>query len=293
MSKKRLLFLINPISGVGKKNTIPPLIQSHLNLNLFDYEIEYTKYAKHAFKIAQNRKNEFDGVIAIGGDGTVNEVGAALVDSNTALGIIPTGSGNGLARHLNIPLKIPEAIKKINAFKPIIIDTGLVNNKTFIGTCGFGFDAFIAKKFDEFHQRGFLAYAWLVQREFPTYKPNTFIISFKDKIIKKDAFMYSIANSSQFGNGFTISPQSELNDGKFEHVFLDDFNWYNSPALLGRFFTKKIQESPFFHELKSSKSCHIKIPNLKKVYYHIDGEAMVGGNEFDVKVKAASLKVIR
>ena len=114
--KKKILFIINPISGVGKKNIIPPLIEQHINADGFDYKIKYTEYRNHGHEIALEGKEQYNAIIAVGGDGSVNEIGSALVNSEAALGIIPCGSGNGLARHLKIPLKPADAIKRINLF---------------------------------------------------------------------------------------------------------------------------------------------------------------------------------
>jgi len=293
MSEKvDILFLINPISGVGKKNVIPEYIDKFLDKTKFNHEIEYTQYRKHGFEIATKSKDKFNIIVAIGGDGTVNEIGSALINSSTSLGIIPTGSGNGMARHLKIPLKIKQALLTINKLNRITIDTATVNNIPFIGVCGFGYDAYIAKKFDEHNKRGFLTYAKLIKQEFSTYKPLTFKVTHQNKVIERKAFMYCIANSSQFGNGFTISPKSDLQDGVFEHVFLDEFKFKDMFLMGKQFFTKQIDNSKFYHKFDASEDVTIELLNQDKSIFHIDGEPMEGDSIFTVKIVPNSLHII-
>lgn len=290
--KKNILFLINPISGVGRKNIIPKCIDKYLDKDKFSYQIENTEYRKHGHEIALSRKDDFDIIVAIGGDGTVNEIGTALINSNTALGIIPTGSGNGLARHLNIPLKIKNALFTINNCNSITIDTATVNNIPFLGTCGFGFDAHIAQKFDEYHKRGFISYAKLINREFKTYQPLSFKITTANDTFVKFALMYSVANSSQFGNGFTISPKSDLQDGIFEHIFIDHFKIKNLLLMGRQFFNKQIHKSKFFSSFDAKEDVQIEILNKETSIFHVDGEPIKGNNHFEIKIVPMSLIII-
>ena len=150
---------MNPISGTMSKAAIPSLIEKYLNHDCFDYEIAKTAYAGHAVELATKAKDEgIDIVVAIGGDGTVNEVARAVVHSNTALGIIPCGSGNGLARHLMLPMNVAKAIQIINEAEIHLLDYGIINDHPFFCTCGMGFDAFISHKFAEAGKRGPITY---------------------------------------------------------------------------------------------------------------------------------------
>ena len=290
--QKKILFIINPISGVGKKNTVPPLIEKHLNADLFKWEIRYTKKRSHGAEIAAEERTNFDAIIAVGGDGSVNEIGSALVGHNCALGIIPCGSGNGIARHLRIPLKIEDALKRIADFSVSLMDTGLVNKLPFIGTCGFGFDAHIAEKFDSFGKRGFFSYARLVVREFNKYQSPVFKIKGKNIDIEKNAIMCSIANSSQFGNGFTISPNSDIQDGIFELVFLERFSTLEAPFITKKFFSKSIHKSKHFSSISFSDQISITVNSEKDLYYHIDGEPIKGKGCFTVTILPKSLHII-
>ncbi|NOQ75697.1 MAG: hypothetical protein GQ574_27065 [Crocinitomix sp.] len=289
---KKILFIINPISGVGKKNTIPPLIATYLSADKFSWDIKYTEKRKHGAEIASTEKENYDAIIAVGGDGSVNEIGSALIGHKCALGIIPCGSGNGLARHLHIPLKVKGALQRIAEFNPFPIDTGLVNDKPFLGTCGFGFDAHVAEKFDSFGKRGFFSYARLVIREYNRYQAPTFKITGKDIEIEKEAVMCSIANSSQFGNGFTISPNSDIQDGIFELVLLDRFGWLKAPAVSRKFFSKSIQSSKYFSSVAFKEELNITIPESDSVSYHIDGESLRGDGNFKIQIQPKSLTLL-
>jgi diacylglycerol kinase (ATP) len=291
-TQKKIVFIINPISGVGKKNTIPPLIEKHLDHTCFEYEIQYTKFRGHGFELAHALKDAADVIVAVGGDGSVNEIGSALIGSNCALAIIPCGSGNGLARHLKIPLNHAEAIKRINQFQLQKMDTGQVNEHYFLGTCGFGFDAHVAQKFDEHPKRGFITYIKLVLGEFKKYQAQQFNIQIAGETFEKKAFMCSVANSSQFGNGFTISPLSDIQDGKFELIFLKNFPWYRAPALARRFFNRTVHRSKLFESVTFEKNATIRLAGSNAITLHVDGEPKGNDHSFEVQIIPASLFVL-
>lgn len=292
-NKFKILFLINPISGVGKKKIIPTYIDKYLNKQKFDYRIAYTQYRQHAHQLALDGKAKYDIIVAIGGDGTVNEVGSALVHSNCALAIIPTGSGNGFAHHLKIPKKIKQAILTINNYHVITVDTGIVNQKVFIGTCGFGFDAHIAKKFDEYHKRGLMSYVKLIRKEFKTYQPKSYIVTIGNTIKKFNAFMFCVANSSEFGNGFVISPNSNLQDGIFENITLNKFKFKEVFKLGRQIFGRTIDKSIHFNCFTTQSDYQIEILEQDTAIYHIDGEYLQSDtNKFNIKIDSQSLKVV-
>jgi len=291
-TKKKIAFIINPISGVGKKNTLPRLIEKHLDHQQFDYSIHYTKHRKHGYQIALEVKNINDIIVAVGGDGSVNEIGSALINSTCALAIIPCGSGNGLARHANIPMNHISAINHINLSDPKKIDTGKVNGHSFLGTSGFGFDGHIAKKFDEYHKRGFLSYVRLVLKEYKTYQPFTFKITSATSSFERTALLCSVANSSQFGNGFTISPLSDLQDGKFELIFLSQLKWTRLPGVVRRFFNKRIHKSAHFESMIFENEIHIELKNGSSTFFHLDGEPLDKASAFHIQILPASLMLI-
>jgi len=287
--KKRIRFIINPISGIGKKNQLPDLIETYLDHNKYDYEIRLTEYRKHARQIAIDSCLEgFDIVCAVGGDGSVHEVGTGLIGTATRLAIIPTGSGNGLARHLKIPLNIIEAIKCINEGHSSKMDTILANDKPFLGFGGYGFDAFIAKRFDEYHKRGFSSYVKLVLKEFFRYKPVHTIIETENQLIEDHYFLCSIANSSEFGNGFCISPNSKLDDGILELCLLRPIKLMALPGLVTDFFRRKADQNKNI-QIISFRKARIRI---KGNIAHYDGEPFNVRNELNIEVKPKSLNIL-
>lgn len=290
--RKKILFIINPISGLGKKNKIPGLLEKYLNREKFDLEIEYTQKRKHGAEITKEFRSQFDAIVAVGGDGSVNEIGSELINHECALGILPCGSGNGLARHLKIPLDISKAIQRIGDFNPIKIDTGKVNDKPFLGTCGFGFDAHVAHKFDSFGKRGLISYIKVVISEYTKYEMPTIRISGKDFEEVKNVILCTVANSSQFGNGFTISPNSDIQDGIFELVFLERFHWIKSPVIASKFFSRSIHTSKHFSRRAFTDEILIQIESTTPCFYHIDGEPFSDANEFKLTIEPRSLFIL-
>ena len=267
--KQTIRFIVNPISGVGKKNYIPDLIENYLDHNKFDYDIAFTEYKLHAKTLAKQSSEEgIDIVCAVGGDGSVHEVGTALIGTKTKLAILPVGSGNGLARHLKISMNIREAIECINNSKSIAMDTVLVNEKSFLGVGGYGFDAVVAKRFDTHRRRGLWGYIQLILREFFRFNPINASIDIDGKIKTLPVVLLTVANSSQFGNGFTISPKSDVTDGELELVVLRPFTIWSAPLIVYRFFTKRSDTSRF-SEIIPFKTAKLK---LSKKIAHYDGE---------------------
>lgn len=287
--KKKIRFIINPISGIGNKGDIPKLIEEHLDLDVFDYDIAYTEYRKHAKIIATaSAELSYDIVCAVGGDGSVHEVGTALIGTDTKLAILPIGSGNGLARHLNIPLNVKDAILCINRNQAIKMDTVLVNDKSFLGVGGYGFDAVIAKKFDTHHKRGFRGYAYLIIREFFKYNPINVSIDLDGKVKTLPVVLCTVANASQFGNGFTVSPKSDVTDGELELCLLKPFSIWSAPSIIFRFFRKSGDKSRFTEIIPFKK---VKIQLSKKIA-HYDGEPFDVKDELNVSVVPKSLNIL-
>jgi diacylglycerol kinase family enzyme len=287
--KKKIRFIINPISGGVKKAKVPQMIEKYLNHDLFEYDIAITQYKQHAKSIAvESAKEGIDIVCAVGGDGSVHEVGTALVGTKCCMAIIPTGSGNGLARHLKVPLNTPQAIQNINDLNMIQMDTGLANDKPFLGVGGYGFDAFIAKRFDEYHIRGFWGYIQLVYEEYFSYQPPKMKIILADEVIKGKFLMCSIANSSEFGNGFCISPKSDVRDGQMELVLLTKFSWWRTMGVISRFFLKRIEGSNYIRIVPFKKARIV----LEIPLAHYDGEPFDVRNEINIEIIPQSLYVL-
>lgn len=288
--KNRILFIVNPISGIGKQKIIEQAVEKYIDKAVFDTHFAYTQYSGHAEDICHNAVNRYNIIVATGGDGTVNEVSRPLINSNSILAVIPTGSGNGFARFFKIPLKINEAIKLINKQNIINIDTALINDKSFVNVAGIGFDAHIAHLFDNFGKRGFFPYIWLVMKNFANYKSKTYEIKFDKNTVSENAFVISIANSSQFGFNAHIAPKAKTDDGILNITVLQRFPIWVAPALAARLFLKNIHKSKFVRTFTASK-INIKT-STSETEAHIDGEAVVIDGDIRISVNPNSLRVI-
>ena len=288
--KKKIVFIMNPISGTSDKKDIPYLIEELLDKEQFDYSIRETEYAGHAYEIAKESKEQgIDIVVAVGGDGTVNEVGRALVHSNTALGIIPTGSGNGLARHLLIPMKIKWAIQVINDCEITDLDYGIINEHPFFCTCGVGFDAFISEKFAEAGKRGPITYLENILKEGLKYKPETYEIEAENGTIKKKAFLISCANASQYGNNAYIAPQASMSDGMIDVIIMEPFDALEASQISIEMFNKTLDKN---NKIKTFRSKEIKIYRKAPGVIHYDGDPVETGKEIVVTLKEKGIKIL-
>lgn len=283
-----LTFIINPISGHGQKKVVEKQIQTVLSAN-FNYQILYTKGLKHAIELSKEAAEHSDIIVAVGGDGSIHEVGQSLIGKSTKLGIIPMGSGNGLARHLNIPLNIKQAIETINIGNFKTIDCIDFGNLYSLNVSGLGFDAHIAHQFANLGKRGFKSYIKLSISEYFKYKSKTYQIEVNGETIDTTAFLISIANSSQFGNNAYISPKGLIDDGYFELVILSPFPKIYAPSLGLKLFTKSIKQSKYITVIKTKQA---KISCDEAFLFHIDGEPMGEKKELDINVKPSSLNII-
>jgi lipid kinase, YegS/Rv2252/BmrU family len=281
---------MNPISGTSDKKDIPYLIEELLDKEQFDYSIRETEYAGHAYEIAKESKEQgIDIVVAVGGDGTVNEVGRALVHSNTALGIIPTGSGNGLARHLLIPMKIKGAIQVLNDCEITDLDYGIINEHPFFCTCGVGFDAFISEKFAEAGKRGPITYLENILKEGLKYEPETYEIEAGNGTIKKKAFLISCANASQYGNNAYIAPQASMSDGMIDVIIMEPFDALEASQISIEMFNKTLDKN---NKIKTFRSKEIKIYRKAPGVIHYDGDPVETGKEIVVTLKEKGIKIL-
>ncbi len=287
--KKKICFIVNPISGVGRQKVIEKMIDRHLNRTLFEYEVVYTKAAKHATELAkQAAADNFNIVTAVGGDGSVNETARGLIGTNTAMAVIPTGSGNGLARHLNIPLELEKAMDVINNANETRIDTIQFNNETFVNLAGVGFDAHVGWEFAKFGKRGLSSYLKVIIREFPKYKAQNFELIIDGKILNKKAFLISFANGSQWGNNAYIAPLADIADGYIDIAVLKDFSLLHIIPIAFRLFGKTLHQSSHLEFIKTKEV----IVKQGGGIAHIDGEPIEIGNTISIKVNPLSLKVI-
>ena len=288
--KKKAVFIINLISGTSDKAAIPGLIDQYLDKTQFEYEIAVTQYAGHASEIAAKAKDDgVDVVVAIGGDGTVNEVARAIVHSSTALGIIPCGSGNGLARHLLLPLNVRKAIEVINRCEIRQLDYGIINDYPFFCTCGMGFDAFVSMKFAEAGKRGPITYVENVLREGLKYEPETYTIEDDNGTLQYKAFLISCANASQYGNNAYIAPQASMSDGLMDVIIMEPFDVFEAPQISIEMFSKTLDKNS---KIKTFRTRHLHIRRDKPGVIHYDGDPVMTGADIDVELKPKGINII-
>jgi len=287
--KTRVLFLINPISGIGKQKTVENAVQNAIDHRKIEVEIAYTQYAGHARELARAAVGKYAVVVAVGGDGTVNEVGASLVNTTTALAIIPTGSGNGLARFLDIPLRVTRAIQIINQMEVRDIDTLCVDGQVSLNVAGIGFDAHISHLFAKQKNRGPAAYVKLISKEYAKYKSSIYKITIDDKTYQLPAFMITFANSSQWGNNIHIAPQAKIDDGLIDVCIIKEFPIYEGPSLLISILDQSLDQRKYDVVTQAK---HIIIECADGLLGHLDGEPVSFGETAEIKIHPLSLRVI-
>ena len=288
--KKTITFILNPISGTISKSGVPELIGNTIDKDSYDYDIVFTERAGHATEIAAASVSKgTDIVVAVGGDGTVNEVGRALIHSNTALAIMPCGSGNGLARHLMLPMNLKKSIETINKGVIHDLDYGVINDIPFFCTCGMGFDAFVSMKFAEGGKRGPITYVENVLREGLRYKPETYIITDEEGTKIRKAFLISCANASQYGNNAYIAPHASMADGLLDIIIMEPFDMFDAPQISMDLFSKTIENNSKIKMLKSSK---IIVKRKNEGFIHFVGDPIMAGKEIEIHVEHKGIKIV-
>ena len=284
------LFIINPKSGTDRKIYIRQSIGRHIDTKKYDYKIRYTEYAGHAEVIAREAATAgIDIVVAVGGDGTVNEVARALIHTNTALGIIPCGSGNGLARHLQLPIDPEGAIKMINAGIIKSLDYGTMNGLPFFCTCGMGFDAFVSMKFAHSGKRGLISYIENTLRETLTYKPDTYTLRFDDTEVQQRAFVIACANASQYGNNAFIAPAASMSDGLMDITVLEPFPPIEAPQLALQLFNGTLTTNS---RVKTFKAKKVRITRNGNDPVHVDGDPLTTAQEIEVEIHPQGINMV-
>jgi len=287
---KRILFIINPVSGVGKQKKVERLIGESLDVSLFKFEVVYTESQGHATELSKKAAGEgIDIVVAVGGDGTVNETAAGLVDTNSVMAILPAGSGNGLARHLKIPMNIRRAIEVINKGNISKIDTATINDQLFVNVAGVGFDAAVAKKFAVAGKRGFSTYLKITASSYKSYKPKQYTLEIDGKVFRRRALLISFANSSQFGNNTTIDPSASVSDGYIDVCIVGKMPYWKTFFLAPLLFMKKFDQTKYIEIIRAKK---VVLHRKKGKSIHLDGDPKLMGKELVMKINPLSLKII-
>lgn len=291
MEKKvKVIFIINPISGTVGKGHIVGMVPQYLGDSRFEVDIKYTEHSGHAAELArQAASRAFDIAVAVGGDGTVNEVARSLVHTETALGIVPCGSGNGLARHLGIPMNPSGALRVIADCNIEKLDYGMINDTPFFCTCGVGFDAFVSSKFAESGKRGLLSYIENNLREGLKYRSDTYDIEVDGEKQHYKAFLIACANASQYGNNVYIAPQASMSDGLMDVTIMEPFNVLEAPQIAIQLFNKSIDTNSRIRTFK----CHrLHIHRNAPGVIHFDGDPKQEGKDLDVRLVESAIHVV-
>lgn len=290
--KEKILFIVNPISGHHNKSKFPSIVEELIDKDKYDYTITFTEYGGHAMELTKQAiDNEYDIIVAVGGDGTINEVATTMIGARQTFAIVPYGSGNGLARHLHLPLKPQKVITEvINKGVKAKIDTATMNGVPFISIAGVGFDAIIADYFAKDPNRGFKTYAKLVTEKYFKFKLEKYHLILNDKEgIDCEPLFISFANSNQFGFNAAVSPHASLNDGLLDVCIFKKPNLLAVPYVAERLLTQKIDKTHYVDIHKASK---IKVLREKEDIANIDGEAVMMSKDIEVEINPLSLNIL-
>ena len=288
--KRKILFIYNPVSGSHRLIPVLPIIEKFIDRDLYDYSIITTQYKGHATEIAREyAARRYDAVIAVGGDGTVNEVGCGLVGTDTALGIIPCGSGNGLARHLGIPMDPFKAVKWLDKSIFTSIDYGIINEHPFFCTCGVGFDAAVSETFSKASTRGMLTYLESVLKEIATYRTESYKLSFEDSSETFETFFVTCANADQWGNNAYIAPTASLQDGILDVIVVHPFSVLDAPLIAFQLFNKQIDKN---RNVTVRKCRKLTITRESDGPAHFDGDPITLGKEISIELIPEGIQVL-
>lgn len=286
---KNIAFIVNPISGTKAKNRVGKLIRELLDPTQFAPTVVVTEYAGHATQLAQQfATQDYYAVVAVGGDGTVNEVASGLIGTETALGIIPNGSGNGFARHLDISTRMNRAVEMLNSSEPIRVDYGMVNERPFFSTCGVGFDAVVAEKFSE-TSRGLKGYVQTIFKDLFQYKPEQYHLKGEGVDMENTAFLVNFANASQWGYDAYIAPKASVQDGWLDVAIVSEFPMVAAAGLALSLFTKTIDERLHMNTLRTKG---LTLTRESEGPMHIDGTPVTMPAELNIKIVEEGLKVL-
>lgn len=286
----RLVFIINPNSGLTSKQSLKDKILRYFENTDIPVIIKLTKKAGDAFDFAKkySMQRNIRAIIAVGGDGTVNEIVNGIGLSGKPMGIIRGGSGNGLARHLGIPVILNKAFAVIEKGEYFPIDIMKINGKFSANVSGVGFDAMVANKFQNVNTRGPVSYVRIILTEFATFKAQHYNIIVDGKEIERDAYLISFANSSQFGNNALISPTASVKDGFLDLCIVKPFPKISSPLVVERLMTGRLDGGKYIEIIKAKNI----ILKQESSIYHIDGDAMEGANVLNVEIIPSVLNMI-
>jgi YegS/Rv2252/BmrU family lipid kinase len=276
-----MIFIVNPNSGTGSKDAVFSRLESA------GFKVVYTQYQGHAEEIARQATERI--VVAVGGDGTVNEVARGIYGTDKVLGIIPCGSGDGLALHLGISRKFEKALDTVLNGKIYPIDAGTINGRMFFSVCGLGFDAIVSERFAKSQKRGLISYVELGMEVWREFQPDKYQITIDGKTWESHAALITVANSSQWGNGAKIAPLADISDGLLDVTIADMFTSVEMPALACLLMTGHLDMS---HRIHCHKGRDIRISRKASGPAHADGDWFEAGTEIEIHVIPRALNVL-
>ena len=281
--------LVNPKAGNGISRKKIKILQETFTEQLYAPCLHLTHNLSEdtRFIIDELKKGSKEFVV-VGGDGTVNNAASLLTGKDANLGIIPAGSGNGLARHLQIPIQFPKALSLIRSHKVRVIDYGLMNNQPFFCTAGLGFDATIARSFSEQGTRGLATYIKVILREFTNYRIEKYLLDFDGKHSKAEVFLLTFANAGQYGNRAMISPDASIDDGFLNMCLISDFPKILAPLVGSQLISGKLNDSNYYETLRVKE---VVIQRKEPGWVHLDGEPFKMADKLHVKIVPSNLRV--
>ncbi len=279
-----VLVIVNPISGTkGKEKIIEYFHRTP------SYTVAYTRGAGDATRMAAAAaSNDISAVIAVGGDGTVREVAMGLLGGNIPLGIIPSGSGNGLARHLGLPLDYSKAMEIITMEHIVRCDCGMVGHAPFFCTMGVGFDAAVSHLFAESEKRGPIAYVQAALKSYQNYSPENYRIILPEKTIERKAFLLTIANAAQYGNNARIAPNASVTDGMLDVTILQAGDHLHTVEACLEMFAGGLHRNPL---IETYRTPQVRIERSTPGNAHLDGEPLILPAAIDICIRPKALPI--
>lgn len=289
-TSRRLRVIINPISGTRSKKGVAEMIERYMSARGFDVEICYTARAGHATELAADAaRRDYYGVIVVGGDGTVNETACGLIGSRVALGIVPMGSGNGLARHVGIPTDVKGALRILGRDQVQDCDYATANGRPFFCTCGFGFDARVTHRFARQHRRGLMTYVRSAATEFVNYESDPYRLQVEDgQPFEQEAFLVACCNASQYGNDAFIAPKASITDGLLDITVVHKGNPLSRMLVGVELMTGLIGTNAMVDTFRTRR---LVIERPEAGPAHIDGEPVDMAERIEVEIHPAQLRL--
>ncbi len=288
--KKKIRFIVNPRSGAVRKRNLPDLIEKNLDHSQYEFELCHTQYAGHAIELAKAAVDlNLPMVVACGGDGSVNEISSQLVHTNTVLGVVPCGSGNGFAGHIGLGRDIAGAIQFLNNGKVILVDTCRMNGRPFVNLAGVGFDGAVAKRLHDSPVRGFWAYLRYTLEEAWCYEMQPFDIQVNGQKFSRRCLLVEVANAPIYGYGFSIVPQAKPNDGLLEVLVVKAAPKWRYLLESWRFLNHSFHKSGLSESFTGRE---VVITPAAPTCCHLDGEGFDLQGEARFTIVPSSLRVM-